>query len=92
MGSPLLVIVSNLLMEDHKETSIATASPEMKQHHHRTRLSEKEGSNVNTVFKVCGYPEWSLNEVRNRMGNDKTERKRRTLSDSGRVTDRRRLW
>ena len=30
MGSPVLVVVSNLFMEDHEETAIATAPPEMK--------------------------------------------------------------
>ena len=30
MGSPVLVVVSNLYMEDHEETAIATAPPEIK--------------------------------------------------------------
>ena len=30
MGSPVSVVVSNLYMEDHEETVIATAPPEMK--------------------------------------------------------------
>ena len=30
MGNPVSVVVSNLFMEDHEETAIATAPPEMK--------------------------------------------------------------